>query len=374
VQHLRTEYTKCRWLWNECVHQFRSGQKPTTAKLDKLLTDARSKMAWLRYGSSVVQQQCVREYCVALNASFTVKKRGRPKPKTLKNNPYVSLNYTDHGFSITKDGRLKLAGNFRVPVVWSRELPKKVPSVRVYEDAAGWWWTSFVVEVPEPKPLPPVGKAIGIDWGVKTTATATDPDYDMDYHAVAAKHARNLKRYQRRMALHRKQGAKEQSVQYHRARKKAARQYRKAAWERQEHSRKWVANVVANHDQIAEENFKPKFLYKTTMAKKAHDTAVGSLRRELKYQCYKYGRTLVSVPAAFTTMTCNKCKTRAKSKLPLSQRTFQCWSCSHTADRDRNASWNVLDGAGFVPAFDDGYKSDQCGEPVLFDASASTAS
>ena len=42
---LLEEWHRCRFLWNEAVHQSRTGRKPTFAKLSKLLTEARSRTA-----------------------------------------------------------------------------------------------------------------------------------------------------------------------------------------------------------------------------------------------------------------------------------------------------------------------------------------
>ncbi|MGI8305602.1 hypothetical protein [Saccharopolyspora hattusasensis] len=55
-----------------------------------------------------------------------------------------SLNYTLRGYRIT-DGRLHLTGGIVCTVVWSRELPSAPSSVRVYQDAQGHWYCSFVV-------------------------------------------------------------------------------------------------------------------------------------------------------------------------------------------------------------------------------------
>src|SRR5659263_414228 len=54
---LLTEWHRCRFLWNEAVHQNRIGNKPTLCKLSKLLTEARGRSTWLRSGSQVAQQQ-----------------------------------------------------------------------------------------------------------------------------------------------------------------------------------------------------------------------------------------------------------------------------------------------------------------------------
>ena len=47
---LMAEWHRCRWLWNEAVHQQKSGRKPTLCKLSLLLTAARERSAWPRRG------------------------------------------------------------------------------------------------------------------------------------------------------------------------------------------------------------------------------------------------------------------------------------------------------------------------------------
>ena len=75
---LIAEWGRCRWLWNEAVHQHKTGRKPTICKLSKLLTTARAANEWLRDGSQVAQQQTLRTYMRALDHSFKVKGRRRP--------------------------------------------------------------------------------------------------------------------------------------------------------------------------------------------------------------------------------------------------------------------------------------------------------
>jgi hypothetical protein len=93
---LLDEWHRCRFLWNEAVHQQKSGNKPTFGKLSKLLTEARGKSAWLRAGSQVAQQQTLRTYAAALGHSYTVKGRGKPVFKARKKTR-PSLEYTTRG-------------------------------------------------------------------------------------------------------------------------------------------------------------------------------------------------------------------------------------------------------------------------------------
>lgn len=69
---LAAEWDRCRWLWNECVaksravhlHNKATGQKRMCgpAQLDRMLTQARAASTWLREGSSVAQQQLIRDF------------------------------------------------------------------------------------------------------------------------------------------------------------------------------------------------------------------------------------------------------------------------------------------------------------------------
>ena len=84
LDFLLSEWSKSRWLWNECVHQYRSGKKPTMAKLGKLLTAARAQNSWLRAGSQNSQQQTLQAYMRALHDSFRVPGRGRPGRRSVR--------------------------------------------------------------------------------------------------------------------------------------------------------------------------------------------------------------------------------------------------------------------------------------------------
>jgi len=231
-------------------------------------------------------------------------------------------------------------------VVWSRELPGEPSSVRVYRDSLGHWYASFVVQRDE-APLAPTGKAVGIDWGVKRVATATSPVYGLPHAERSRKAAAKLAKYQRRMARRRPEPGTRASKGYRQAKRQTARLHKKVARQRLDAARKWARKVVTEFEQIAVEDFKPRFLAKGSMARKAADAAIGATKRELVERAKRAGRTVVLVSPAYSSMTCGCCGTRAKSRLPLEERVFRCDSCGHTEDRDRNAARVILAAAGF---------------------------
>jgi putative transposase len=335
---LLEEWHRCRFLWNEAVHQQRTGRKPTFGMLSRLLTEARAATAWLRAGSQVAQQQTLRTYAAALNDSYRVKGRGKPRAKARKK-ALPTLEYTTRGFSV-RDGRLRLSKGVSIPVVWSRELPSAPTSVRVYRDSLGHWYASFVVRR-EPEPAPDADGAIGIDWGVTTTATTTDPAYDLPFGGHRRRCAAELARAQRKMARRRPRG-KAPSQGYRRARRQAAKLHKKAARQNTHAARVWARRVVADHQIIAVEDFRPRFLAKSSMARRAADAAIGAAKQELLERGLRAGRKVVLVPPAYTTMTCASCSARAKQRLTLADRIFRCAHCGHTAERDRNAARVIL--------------------------------
>jgi putative transposase len=294
---LLREWDACRWVWNQCVAESkaasREGRPCGPAGLGKMLTGWREEHEWLREGSSVAQQQTVRDFgksrAQALKdrkSKLPVKQRaGMPRfRKRGKSRP--TMNYTRQSFTL-RDGKLTLAGGIAVRVVWSRELPSEPTSVRIYRDALGHWHASFVVE-----------KA---------------------------------------------------SAGYLRAKRQAARTHVKVAAQRRDTARKWAKRVVHDHDAIAVEDFKPKFLAKSTMARKAADASIGATKRALIEMGAKHGRAVHLVSPAFTTMDCGNCGARARHRLPLSERTCTCTACGISSPRDRNSAPVMLARAGLNP-------------------------
>ncbi|WP_330301038.1 RNA-guided endonuclease InsQ/TnpB family protein [Streptomyces sp. NBC_00503] len=356
---LEAEWARCRWVWNECCARSKKAhaeeEKCGPARLDKMLTGARSVNGWLREGSSVPQQQLIRDFGKSrakalkdIKARLPMRQRaGMPKYKK-KHQADLSLNYTQRGFRI-KGGRLRLAGGIAVTVVWSRDLPADPSSVRIHRDSLGHWYASFVVPA-EVRPLLETGAVIGIDWGVKETATTTSDAHDLPHAQHGKKAAAGLARYQRMMARRRPPKGKAGSRGYRQAKRQTAKLHQKIARQREDTGRKWAKSVVRDHDRLAVEDFRPKFLAKSTMAKKAADAAIGATKRALIHMARKHGRELHLVHPAHTTMDCAQCGARTKHALPLSTRTYTCTACGAVSPRDKNSAHVMLVRAGLNPA------------------------
>ncbi|MGP3982929.1 RNA-guided endonuclease InsQ/TnpB family protein [Streptomyces sp. KR80] len=356
---LMGEWARCRWVWNECVARskkaHREGEKCGPARLDRMLTQARAIIPWLRDGSSVPQQQIIRDFGTSrAKALRDIKDRlpmrqraGMPKWKK-KDKADPTLNYTRRGFRL-KGGTLHLAGSIVLTVVWSRELPAEPSSVRVYRDNLGHWYASFVVPA-QVEPLTATGRMIGIDWGVKETATTTSTTHDLAHPEHGKKAAQRLAHYQRMMARRKRPKGKPQSKGYRRAQRQVAKLHKKVARQRQDTARRWAKKVVRDHDAVAVEDFRPKFLAKTTMARKAADAAIGATKAALIEMGRKHARAVHLVHPAHTTMDCAHCGARTKHALPLGERTYTCTACGVSRPRDKNSARVMLVRAGLNPA------------------------
>jgi putative transposase len=137
---LLAEWDRCRWVWNQCVEASNAAYQESMATgvkaecgpalLDKRLTRWRAEHEWLAAGSSVAQQQTIRDFGRARAKALKDRKdknlsvrqrRGMPRFKS-KQRAAPSLNYTLRGFVL--DGpQVRLAGGIVVRPVWSRELP-----------------------------------------------------------------------------------------------------------------------------------------------------------------------------------------------------------------------------------------------------------
>ncbi|PLW73637.1 transposase, partial [Streptomyces sp. DJ] len=162
--------------------------------------------------------------------------------------------------------------------------------------------------------------------------------------------AQRLARYQRMTARRRPARGQAASAGYRTARRRAARLHKKVARQRTDTARKWAKRVVRDHDAVAVEDFRPKFLARTTMARKAADAAIGATKAALVEMGRKHGRAVHLVHPAHTTMDCARCGARSKHALPLSERTYTCAACGAVSPRDKNSARVMLVRAGLDPA------------------------
>jgi putative transposase len=192
------------------------------------------------------------------------------------------------------------------------------------QDAVGDWWlclpaTTAVSTDPAPSEL------VGVDLGLKDTATTSDGDRlaaGTFYRDVEAKVAQAQRRGHKRQAK---------------------RLMRKAARQRRDALHKFSTKLVGAYQHIVVGDVSSTRLAKTRMAKAVLDSGWGMLKTMLQYKGQQAGRTVEVVNEAYTTRACSSCGLLSgpSGLRQLAVRAWQCSGCGTEHDRDVNAARNI---------------------------------
>jgi putative transposase len=325
--------------WRQQRHQ--AGKTGTSyAQASAYLTamKATEELAWLNEVSCVPLQQAIRHQQAAY-AAFFAKRARYPRFKTRQSRQCAE--YTRSGFR-WRDGALYLA-KMDAPLAFTWSWPEVDPAtidpitVTVSRDPCGRWYISFAVDVPAPEPLPATGRAVGVDLGVKDFAVTSD-EQRIPNPRHLERRARNLARYQRRMAR-----CQPGSANRAKAKAKAARAHRKVRAARADFLHKTSTRLVRDHDLISLEDLAVKNMVRNRkVAKAISDCGWGTFRVMLEYKAARYGRRVIVIDRWFpSSKMCSACG-HVLAELSLDVRHWTCLSCGTRHDRDINAAKNIL--------------------------------
>lgn len=194
------------------------------------------------------------------------------------------------------------------------------------EDARGRWYFNVVVQVEVVTHENQT--AIGIDLGLKTTATCSDGTV--------------LECQQRYRNLETKLGKAQRAQQKWRVKAIHA----KIKHQRKDDTHKFTTALVQQHGAIFVGNVSSAGLAKTTMAKSVLDAGWFMLKTQLKYKAMARSVVFAEVNEAYSTQTCSCCGSLSanspKGRAGLGIREWRCADCGTLHDRDVNAARNIL--------------------------------
>lgn len=225
-----------------------------------------------------------------------------------------------------KDGRLYHNGNYLS--IWdSYGLDKyEMKSGCFSEDARGNWYLNVCVESPHSSNVGT--EAIGVDLGLKDTATCSDGT-----RMAAGRYYRDS---EEKLAASQRAGHKKRTRAIH----------RKIANRRKDALHKFTTTLISRCGLIVIGDVSSKKLVKTAMAKSVLDSGWGQFKTMLGYKCDNAGVVLKVVNEAYTTQTCSACgslpTSRPKGIAGLGIREWTCSDCGAVHDRDVNAARNIL--------------------------------
>jgi len=252
-------------------------------------------------------------------------------PRFKGQNRFDSFCYPQSGFSLTGN-KLKLSKIGTVKLKLSRQIIGKVKTLTIKRECEKWF-AVFAVET-SIEPLPKTGESIGIDAGIASFLTLSDGT-QIDNFKYYESTEKKLRLAQRSVAR-KKKGSNR--------RRKSVLQlkkiHQKVRNQRNDFQHKVSTYLVKNYDCIAIENLSVLGLSRGILAKQMNDIAIGNFFLKLKYKAESAGKTVVEVPAAYTSQACSQCGNIVKKD--LSVRIHYCLQCGLILDRDQNAAINIL--------------------------------
>lgn len=263
------------------------------------------------------------------------KKTAPPKFKSWRK--YRSFSYNMVGSSIIKDNTIKVAGR-KYKFFKSREIEGKIKLLTVKRDACGDFYVYLVCEASEVSIEPRLGKSIGFDFGFKGKMLVA-PDEENDVRAPEF-----FKRQQKAIAkANRKLSMKRlRSNNRHKAQLALARLHRKVANQRNAYHWRLARELCQKYAIICFEDLNLKWM-QAGHGKKVGDYGFGEFLNLLKYVASQFGTRIVRIDKFYpSSQLCHECGYQNSEVKNLSVREWDCPSCGHHCDRDRNAARNIL--------------------------------
>jgi putative transposase len=276
-------------------------------------------------------------------------------PRFKSRSQFNSLQWEDpNGWKLKLgERRISLPGIGDVKANYHR-TPLGIPkAITVKREGRKWWVSIRCAEVP-PKPLPHVGKEIGLDLGITNLVARSDGKLfaSEKFGSKSAKgiaEARQaVKRCQPDSSRHRKRADRVSEL------------HRKVANQRRNAAHQLSRQLINEFDFIAVEDLEisrmvrgPGFIknkevphvVRAAVAARLHrsiyDAGWGMFLSMLLYKAESAGRVVVTVDPRYTSQTCAECG-HVEAGNRVSRLSFRCRACGHQDHADVNAARNIL--------------------------------
>jgi len=311
----------CNYVWNFCNETSFSGIRNKGEWLSgfdlQKLTAGSSKE--LGITATTIQEICA-EYGLRRNKAKKRKLRWRSK----KSLGWIPFKKTGAQF---KNGKVIYCGH-----EFKLFQPERLPENGTYgsgelcQDARGRWYLCISVHYEMPR-IPAQGE-VGVDLGLKTTATLSN--------GIKVKNGRYYRMMETRLA----------NAQRAKHKRLAKTIHAKIRNKRLDDLHKASTQIVLENKLIVVGKLSVKKMIKTKMAKSTYDAGTSMFKTMLKYKASALQRVYVEVAETNTTRTCSSCgvipDSSPKGLKGLSIREWVCCECGAIHDRDINAALNIL--------------------------------
>jgi putative transposase len=332
----------CRTLYNVALEQRITAWESCHVSVSRYqqeaeLTSIRSEFPEYAAIHSHVLQDVLARLDRTYQAFFRRVQRGEKAgfPRFKGRERFHSFTFKEYGNGARLDnGFLVLSKIGRLAVRWSRPLEGTPRTVTLSREADGWYVAISCAEVPV-SPLPLTGEATGIDLGLESFATLADGSQIANPRIFRVAE-RALRRAQRRVAR-RKKGSKRRR----KAVRLLARAHQRVRRARADFHHKTALALLRQYDTLYHEDLQTANMLKNHhLAKSISDAGWSGFLSILSFKAVEAGKTVVAVPAAFTSQACSSCGVLVHKG--LSVRWHTCPDCGTSLHRDHNAARNIL--------------------------------
>ena len=338
-----------QFIRNKAVRFWMDNQGVSKAVLYALCKDLAKEFPFAKKLNSAARQASAERAWAAISSFYSRCKKGAGKKGYPKFKKYCrSVEYKVSGWKLSEDCKLITftdgfeAGTFSI--FCNNETQEdlhrlKINRVRVVRRADGYY-AQFCFDVDRKEKGEYTGNVVGLDLGLKFF-TKDQNDNAVIYPQFLRKSEKRLKKAQRRLSKKFVKGAKPQSKNYHKQRKRLGKIHLKIQRQRKDWAIKQARYVVHSNDVVVYEDLKIANMVKNhCLAKSISDASWYQFTQWLDYYGKIWDKAVVAVSPNYTSQDCSNCGHRAKKA--LSTRTHSCPNCKIELCRDTNAALNIL--------------------------------
>ncbi len=343
-----------RYLAQKIKHYKRKGKSLSFAKCCKRLTKLKTlpDFEFLREVDSTALQQSLKDLDQAYSRFF---KKQNSFPKFHKKGQKESFRVVMGHKLDSEAGKIKIGkcGWVNARGDWSQVEPdSKLKNVTVRRDSDGKWYAACLLELQQQVLLrKAINPICGIDIGVVRPLQIVGIDkHGEEIHAVAGRKVREQlqimeirrKRYQRQLSR-KKLGSNNRE----RARRKVGRAFYRESQVRRNWQHQTSNKIAALFKEVHLENLNLVAMtskgnkQKTGLNRELLRLGVASMVSMLGHKIAKRRGTLLLVDPRHTSQRCSACGHTSKDNR-RSQSRFECQSCGHRENADRNAARNIM--------------------------------
>ena len=257
----------CRILYNSALvdrkrHYEETKQGLSRIAQQKILVQDKKILPFLGEVHSQVLQDVLFRVEKAYKAFFRRLKERNGKagyPRFKSEGRYDSVTYTQSGFEIDKDNKLKLSKIGHIKLKQHRNINGIIKTCNIKKEIDKWYVCFSVEYTPTAEKRTVIRKHVGIDVGIKSFAVLSDKQH-IDNPKYLVKSEERLTKIQKRLSS-KKKGSNN--------RKKAvisvARAHKKVSDQRKDFQHKLSRKIISSYDAIGAEDLRIRNMVKITV-------------------------------------------------------------------------------------------------------------